>query len=129
MKSIKSLYMTDYQLRELALFVSGETVARWETSPRDLLELEMRLNLLAEVAPHAGSISISGEYHADDNGDDIDSYTVSFESPRALLLAAARVCNDQANARLRSAMALFKDLIDPIPSPHRTIVFKAEERD
>lgn len=125
MKSLKALYMSDYQLKELALFVSGETVARWETSPRDLLELEMRLSALAEVAPHAGKITVTGEYLSDDS----DGYTVSWESPKALLRAAAMKANDEAKERMRSAMALFKDVVDPTVSEHRTVTFKAEERD
>lgn len=129
MKNLKALYMSDWQLRELALFVSGETVARWETSPTMLLELEMRLNALAEVAPHAGKITVAGEYHADDNGDDIDSYTMTWESPRALLLAAAMKANNEAKERMRSAFALFKDVVDPTLSEHRTVTVKCEERD
>lgn len=129
MKSIKSLYMTDYQLRELALFVAGETPARWQTSPRNLLELEMRFSALAEVAPHAGKITIVGDVEDYDGENEPKTYTLQWESPRALLLAAAKVCNEQAAGKLRSAMALFKDIVDPQISPDRTVTVRCEERD
>lgn len=119
------LYINDYQLREIAMFASRETVSRWQAKPAELLELASRLEDLAAAAPNEGKITVSGEYM--DNSGEVSE--VTWESPRALLLNAASFAKAEAQERLRSTMALFKDLIDPIPSPHRTVTFKAEERD
>ena len=122
---MKKLYFNDYQLKEIAMFASRETISRWQAKPVELLELASRLEALAEAAPNQGKITVTGEY-MDDSGEVSE---VTWESPRALLLNAASFAKAEAQERLRSTMALFKDLIDPIPSPHRTIVFKAECRD
>jgi len=121
---MKKLYFDNYKLRELALFATGETVSRWQAKPAELIELADRLRALAEVAPTAGKITVEGEYNDDGNG-----YTWTWNSVEGLLLAAAAKAEKEADERLRSAMSLFRDLVDPQTSPHRTITFKAEERD
>ena len=122
---MKTLYFSNYQLRELALYVSGETQSRWQATPKELFELANRLRNLAEVAPIAGKITIEGEY----NSDEVDGYTVVWTSAKELCLAAAGKAEKDGEERQRSAMSLFRDLVDPTVSEHRTVTFKAEERD
>lgn len=121
---MKKLYFDNYKLRDIALFTAGETVSRWQAKPVELLELADRFRALAEVAPTGGKIVIEGQYN-----DDNDGYTWTWNSVKDLLLAAAAKAEKEADERLRSAMALFRDLVDPTVSEHRTVKFTAEERD
>ena len=121
----KQLYFDNNQIKNIAFFAAGETVSRWEAKPAELLELAGRLRALAEVAPTAGKITIVGEYRSDE----ADGYMVVWQSAKELLLAAAGKAEKEADERLRSAMSLFRDLVDPTVSEHRTVTFKAEERD
>ena len=121
----KQLYFDNYQIKNIALFAAGETVSRWQAKPAELLELAGRFRNLAEVAPTAGKITLVGEYRSDE----ADGYMVTWQSAKELLLAAAAKAEKEADERLRSAMSLFRDLVDPTVSEHRTVTFKAEERD
>lgn len=121
----KQLYFDNNQIKNIAFFAVGETVSRWEAKPAELLELAGRLRNLAEVAPIAGKITVEGEYRSDE----VDGYTWTWNSVKELLLAAAAKAEKEADERLRSAMSLFRDLVDPTVSEHRTVTFKAEERD
>lgn len=120
---MKKLYFSDSQIKDIALFTAGETQSRWQAKPVELLELAEKLRNLATVAPIAGKITIEG------NNDDGNGYTWTWNSVEGLLLAAAAKAEKEADERLRSAMSLFRDVIDPQTSPHRTITFTAEERD
>jgi hypothetical protein len=122
---MKKLYFSNYQLRELAMFASGEAQARWASKPAELLDLADRLLALAAVAPIAGKISVTGEY----NADEADGYTTSWASVKDLCLAAAAKAEKEAEERQRSCFSLFRDLVDPQTSSHRTVTFTAEERD
>lgn len=122
---MKTLYFSDYQLRELAMFASGENASRWQAKPVELFELANRLRNLAEVAPIGGKITVTGEYVSDDS----DGYTIVWTSAKELLLAAAAKAEKDGEERQRSCFSLFRDLVDPAVSPHRTVTFKAEERD
>ena len=122
---MKTLYFSNYQLRELALYVSGETVSRWQATPKELFELANRLRNLAEVAPIGGKITVTGEY----NADEADGYTVVWTSAKELCLAAAAKAEKDGEERQRSCFSLFRDMVDPAVSPHRTVVVVLEERD
>jgi len=109
---MKKLYfaMNDSRLQKVALFATGVTATRWQSTPAELLDLAARLREVAAAAPIEGKVTVVTSCQTEE--DRFEPVTVVFASPAEVFSKAAKVAELAAAERLRSTMSLFADMVD-----------------